>query len=290
MDATTAAGTTTAAIAIMYTKPRETTKLLTSHLPISLALLIESWLGVLRHSAPITQRDYTEIITGGHIELTEMGVHSDNQKALLFGAALINNICLLARAIRLRPADVEHLNSAIIAASAHGADNEIFSMLVAAGGNPNQGMVHAAASGNIRIIEHLAELGAQNYDTALGNAMGGMHLRAMQWAFNRGASHWNYAIQCAAGAGNRLMVIVCLHNGGDIEAGLRAACGMGHAAHMRVARFLVGRGAVDFNGALAEACEGGSFAAINYLIDCGASECSSCREPIETHRDKYPDD
>jgi hypothetical protein len=241
-------------------------------------------------TTPMTQRDYFNIIVGGHIELTEMSVHPDNQKELLRGAAQINNIDLLARAICLRPADVEHLSIAIIVAAAHGADNELFSTLVAAGGDPGRGMVHAAVRGNIRIIEHLTELGAQNYDTALGHATSGTHLRVMQWAFNRGASNWDYALSCAAGAGNRLMVIMCLHNGGDIEAGLRAACGMGHAAHMRVARFLVGRGAVGFNGALAEACEGGSFAAINYLIDCGASECLSCREPIETHRDKYPDD
>lgn len=163
-------------------------------------------------------------------------------------------------------------------------------MLVAAGGDSESGLVHAGRRGDIRIIEHLFTLGARNVDTVFGHALGASQLRAMEWALSRGASNWNYALRSAAGNANKPMSILCLYNGANPEIGLQAACEMGHPAHLRLARFFVGRGAVDFNTALGGACEGGTFAGVNYLIDCGATECPYCHFDVEDHRYMFSED
>lgn len=56
---------------------------------------------------------------------------------------------------------------------------------------------------------------------------------------------------------------------------------------MELARFFVRRGALNFNAALSDACEGGSQPAIDYMLQCGASTCYNCTGSMEEHRHKY---
>lgn len=269
---------------------RITTELLMAHMPESLALLVEALMGAPQQGAPITEYNYFEIVRGGHAELVNIGICLANQKSLLKGAVCAGDADLVARGLQLGADDKDALDSAILVAAAHGAPNELISMLVDAGGDPDSGMAHAGAKGNMRIIEHLAALGARRYNAVLAHATGAAHLRAMQWAISRGADNWDYALSCAAGVANKPMSIMCLHNGADPEVGLRAACGMGYPAFIKLARFFVSRGATGFNKALAEACEGGTYDGIKYLLESGATECPRCHESIEAHRDMYPQD
>ncbi len=102
---------------------RETTKLITEHLPEALAVLVEMALGMPKGGYVKTGPEYRQVVYGGHAELIDLYMCKEYRGELINAGTVVKNLGLIKRAIKLG-VDQQNLNWSMHIAGVWNAPDE----------------------------------------------------------------------------------------------------------------------------------------------------------------------
>lgn len=165
-----------------------------------------------------------------------------------------------------------------------------------------QGLSAACESGNRTLFQVLVNHGARDFDYALYGACRGGHLSMVNLCEKHGAKNWTEGLRGACSGGQLKFVIYALHRGATLhDLSFLPACVHGHCEIMeflintgllnktalntalhcastnnqvRLAEFLIQKGADELNHALFCACNRNHIEVAKLLIMCGANDWS----------------
>jgi len=123
-----------------------------------------------------------------------------------------------------------------------------------------------------------------NYERGLQLACLGGHLEIARLMIRKGAGYWNLALDYACLGGQIDMVHFILNQSRGVDVDFNMAmAGACEREHFDSINLMIEQGADDWNLGLTRACMFGNPSVINFMIQKGANYCSYCYSSMEHH-------
>lgn len=140
----------------------------------------------------------------------------------------------------------------------------------------DQGLLEASGHGHLEIVKLMITHGALERFGGFRNACERGHWKIVKFFINKSVGFWNFGLQAASRGGQLIIIeklishassqkIIVEWNWNDA---LYQAC---NTEHLEIAKFMIAKGANDFNRGFKGACHGGYFLMIHFMIKCGAN-------------------
>lgn len=151
-------------------------------------------------------------------------------------------------------------------------DLPILKMVIAHGGDPDEGLANACAHGYSEIVQFLTAKGATDLNRGLANACRNGHLEIAQFLTANGATDLNRGLKFACEGGHLEIIAFLVENAAnDLDKGLEAAR---KHERLEVVEFLIEHGATNKN----EACENNHDFLAQHLTRLGATRPKKQRQ------------